>query len=310
VWHDVVTDAKRKVAETLDEYRGQYAYNLLDEPLRRFAARVAQWDDHEVRSNWYPGQVIEDPRYTERRADVLAARGRRAFLEYNPMAPPTPDGEGRIYRRIAHGPLLDLFVLDMRTYKDPNSANRYADPDRGLLGAEQRAWLKHALASSRATWKVLALELPLGLVVADGPAAFEGVAQGDPGAARGRELEFADVLGFAHRRDIGGIVMLTADVHHTSAHHYDPARAATRDFTPFWEFVSGPLNAGAFPANPLDATFGPERVFVAAPDGPASPADGHQYFGHVAVDGATRMMRVTLRDLDGRVLFGVDLDPA
>jgi alkaline phosphatase D len=51
-------------------------------------------------------------------------------------------------------------------------------------------------------------------------------------------------------------------------------------------------------------------VFVSAPSGPASPAEGHQYFGHVAVDGTSRVMTVTLRDLDGRVLFGVDLDPA
>ena len=37
---------------------------------------------------------------------------------------------------------MDLFVLDMRTYKDPNDSNRYADPNRGLLGRQQRAWLE------------------------------------------------------------------------------------------------------------------------------------------------------------------------
>ena len=35
-------EEKSKVAETLKEYRGQYAYNLLDESYRRFAAEVAQ----------------------------------------------------------------------------------------------------------------------------------------------------------------------------------------------------------------------------------------------------------------------------
>jgi alkaline phosphatase D len=81
-----------------------------------------------------------------------------------------------------------VFILDMRTYKDPNSN-----------------------------------DLPLGLVVGDGPGTYEGVGQGDNGAA---------------------------------GHHYDPARAAVGDFTPFWEFVSGPANAGAFGPNPLDGTFG------------------------------------------------------
>ena len=82
----------------------------------------------------------------------------------------------------------------MRTYKDPNGPNRYADPSLGLLGATQRDWLKRELALSRATWKVLAIDLPLGLVVPDGATAQEGVAQGDPGAPLGRELEIADVL--------------------------------------------------------------------------------------------------------------------
>jgi len=36
VWRNLVTEAKSKVAETLDEYRGNYAYNLLDENARRF----------------------------------------------------------------------------------------------------------------------------------------------------------------------------------------------------------------------------------------------------------------------------------
>ena len=311
-WRNVMTDAKAKVAETLDEYRGQFAYNLLDEHLRAFAARVPQVnqsDDHEVRNNWFPGQVLTDPRYAEKRVDVLAARARQAFFEWLPIAPRQGDGEGRIYRRISHGPLLDVFVLDMRTYKDPNDANTYADPQRGLLGATQRAWLKRELAASTATWKVIANDLPLGLVVPDGPSALEGVAQGAGGAPLGRELEFADVLRSAHRSAISGIVLLTADVHYTAAHHYDPARAAIGDFDPFWEFVSGPLNAGAFGPNALDPTFGPRAVFVAAPPAPnTSPADGFQYFGHVAIDGGSRAMTVSLRDLDGRVLYTVTLE--
>ncbi|MDP1806039.1 MAG: alkaline phosphatase D family protein, partial [Acidimicrobiales bacterium] len=50
VWRNVVTPEKLKVAETLAEFRGQFAYNLLDENLRALAARVPQinqWDDHE-----------------------------------------------------------------------------------------------------------------------------------------------------------------------------------------------------------------------------------------------------------------------
>jgi alkaline phosphatase D len=312
-WHNVVTPAKSKVCETLDDFRGAFAYNLLDDNLRAFAASVPQinqWDDHETHNNWYPGQILADDRYTERRADVLAARAHQAFFEWLPIAPRQRDEFGRIYRRISHGPLLDLFILDMRTYKDPNGPDVYADPSVGMLGPAQRAWLERELAASKATWKVIANDLPLGLVVPDTPGTFEGVSQGDNGPPLGRELEFAEVLRFAHQRQIGGIVFLTADVHYTSAHHYDPARAAIGDFTPFWEFVSGPLNAGAFGPNALDTTFGPQTVFSAAPTvANTSPADGFQFFGYVTIDGRTQVMTVSLRDLDGKELFSVDLTP-
>jgi alkaline phosphatase D len=313
VWRNVVTDAKSKVAQTLDDFRGAFAYNLLDDNLRAFAARVPQlnqWDDHETHNNWYPGQILADDRYTERRADVLATRAHQAFFEWLPIAPRQGDELGRIHRRVSHGPLLDVFILDMRTYKDPNGPDVYADPAVGLLGSAQREWLKRELAASRATWKVIANDLPLGLVVPDTPGTFEGVSQGDNRAPLGRELEFAEIVRFAHQRGIGGIVLLTADVHYTSAHHYDPARAAIGDFTPFWEFVSGPLNAGAFGPNALDTTFGPQTVFAAAPPAAnTSPADGFQFFGHVAIDGHSEVMTVTLYDLDGKSLFSTQLTP-
>jgi alkaline phosphatase D len=307
IWRNLVTPEKSKVAETLGEYRGQYAYNLLDDAYKAFAAEVPQvnqWDDHEVVNNWYPGEILDDARYTEKRVDVLAARAHRAYHEWVP----TPQRSGPVHRKLSYGPLLDVFVLDMRTFKDVNDGNTYADPDRGLLGAEQREWLIRGLRSSRATWKVIANDLPLGVVVPDGPAAQEGVAQGDPGAPLGRELEFARVLQAAHRAGVTGIVLLTADVHYTAAHHYDPARAAVQDFTPFWEFVSGPAHAGAFGPNALDATFGPEAVFVHAPPvANTSPADGYQHFGEVRIDGRTGALRVDLRDRAGVSLWTTTL---
>ena len=118
----------------------------------------------------------------------------------------------------------------------------------------------------------------------------------DAGGPLGREGEFATVLRQAHRHGVTGIVFLTADVHYTAAHHYDPSRAAVQDFTPFWEFVSGPAHAGAFGPNALDGTFGPEAVFVHAPPvAGASPAEGFQHFGEVHVDGRTGELRVDLR---------------
>ncbi|MEH6378091.1 alkaline phosphatase D family protein [Streptomyces sp. KLMMK] len=313
VWRNVTTEEKAKVAETLAEFRGAFRYNLLDANLRRFNAEVptvVQWDDHEVHNNWYPGQIMDDARYAEKSLDVLAARSRRAFSEYFPLSTQQEDGDGRIYRVLRHGPLLDVFVLDMRTYRNANSPGRRPDDAQGILGARQLEWLKRELSRSRAVWKVIASDMPLGLVVTDGPADFEAVAQGDPGAPLGRELQIAELLRHVKHRRITGTVWLTADVHYTSAQHYAPERAAFKDFAPFWEFVSGPLNAGGFPANGLDGTFGPQQVFLKAPaTANVPPGRGSQFFGEVCIDGEGGELTVRLRDEEGAVLFTKVLQP-
>ncbi|MDX2291267.1 MULTISPECIES: alkaline phosphatase D family protein [Streptomyces] len=316
IWHNLVTPEKAKVAETLDEYRGNFRYNLLDQNVRAFNAQVpavVQWDDHEVRNNWYPGQILDDARYTEKSVDVLASRASRAFAEYFPvstMQAAGPGAGGRVHRVVRYGPLLDVFVLDMRSYRNANSPGRQADDTTGILGAEQLAWLKHELSRSRAVWKVLAADMPIGLVVPDGATVFEAIAQGDPGAPLGRELQIAELLRFIKHRRITGTVWLTADVHYTSAQRYAPERAAFQDFAPFWEFVSGPLAAGGFPANKLDSTFGPERVFVRAPErANVSPMESPQYFGEVDIDGASAELTVRLRGDDDTVLFTKVLQP-
>ena len=141
LWKNIVTAAKSKVAETLAEYRGNFAYNLLDENKRRFAAEVpflVQWDDHETRNNWYPGQIIEDPRYIrERSAAVLAAYGNRALLEYNPIRW-HPQVSDRVYRACDLGPLAEVFLLDLRSHRAANSANLHSAQDAAsaLLGPQ------------------------------------------------------------------------------------------------------------------------------------------------------------------------------
>ncbi len=182
IWRNVVTEAKSAVAQTLDEYRGQYAYNLMDENYRRFnssVAQIVQWDDHETVNNWYAGEILDLEQYTEKRVDVLAERAFRAFHEWLPLDP-AEAVDGRIHRVVRYGPLLDVFVLDMRTYKDANGTNVGAAGQ--VLGSAQTQWLVDELTRSTATWKIIAADLPIGLVVPDGDTAFEGIANGDNGA--------------------------------------------------------------------------------------------------------------------------------
>jgi alkaline phosphatase D len=314
VWRNVVTEEKSKVAETLAEFRGNFRYNLLDEKLRRFQSQVpsiAQWDDHEVLNNWYPGEILDDDRYQEKDVSTLAARSLRAFSEYHPLSTlPAKDEDGRVYRVVHHGPLLDVFVLDMRTYRGANSPGEQQHDPRGILGPAQLKWLKRELSRSRAVWKVIAADMPIGLVVPDGETDIEGIAQGDPGKPLGRELQLAELLRHIKTSRITGTVWFTTDVHYTCAQHYEPERAAFKDFAPFWEFVSGPLNAGGFPALKLDGTFGPRQTFVKAPETPnVPPSEGGQYFGQVDIDGGSGEMTVRLREEGGAVLFTKVLQP-
>jgi len=332
IWKNLVIEEKAKVAETLAEFRANYKYNLLDKNVRAFNAEIpifSQWDDHEVTNNWWPGEPLtraehKRKKYTEPNTLILMARANRAFHEYMPTRQ-TQAEPGRVYRKISYGPLLDVFLLDMRSYRGPNGEDLQETygPDAYFLGPTQIAWLKRELLNSKATWKVLAADMSISLVViydGDRKWGIEAMAQGDDGPPRGRELETADLLSFMKRAGIRNTLWITTDVHYTAAHYFDPNRAAFQDFDPFWEFVSGPIHAGGGGPNILDKTFGPQVIFQKAPpkkpgDPPgfiapwSPPSDGYQFFGHVAIDGSTEVMTVTLKDVDNRALWSTALDP-
>jgi len=321
IWTNLVTPEVSKVAETLDEFRGRYKYNLLDENLRRFNAEVPQiwqWDDHEVVNNWSDSKDLsQDSRYTVKDVPLLTARAGKAFHEYAPLRPHDAEESERIYRKISYGKLLDVFVIDMRSYRGPNTGNLQTkeSAETAFLGETQLAWLQDELKHSNATWKVISADMPIGLNISDDfdhnpPQRWEAVANGNNGPAAGRELEIARLLKFIKHEHVNNIVWLTADVHYAAAHYYDPAKAQTKDFKPFWEFVAGPLNAGSFGPNSADGTFGPQVVFTKAP--PAgqvnlSPYAGLQFFGEVNIDKRSRAMTVDLKDIDGATVFSKTL---
>jgi len=324
IWRNIAIEDKSKPAETMAEFRGNFKYNLLDRHLRAFNLEIptfSQWDDHEVTNNWWPGEPLtraehQRKKYIEKNALLLSARANRAFHEYMPTRQTWAE-PGRVYRRIPYGPLLDVFLLDMRSYRGPNNEDMQEayGPDAYFLGPTQTAWLKRELLNSQATWKVIAADMSISLVVVydtDREWGIEAVAQGDNGAPRGRELEVADILSFIKHAGVRNTMWITTDVHYTAAHYFDPNRAAFQDFDPFWEFVSGPIHAGTFGPNILDRTFGPEVVFQKAPP-PGQrnlpPSDGLQFFGHVVIEGSTEVMTVTLKDVDDNALWSTALDP-
>jgi alkaline phosphatase D len=318
IWKNVVTAAKSKVAETLDEFRGNHLYNMLDDNVRRFNAEVPQlvlWDDHEVRNNWYPQQTLEsDPRYTVKSVATLSARARQAFLEHTPIRLAAGKvAVPEIYRRVPYSRQLEVFALDLRTYRGANSPNRQRSSGRAsaMAGRKQLAWLELALLASRATWKVIASDMPIGLLVPDGDKNFDAFANGD-GPSLGREHEIARLLRFIRRHRIRNVVWVTGDVHYAAAHRYDPERAQFKDFDAFHEFVAGPLHAGTGLPAPLDNTFGPRVLYNSVPatlTGSPGPASGLQFFGLVNIAASTHVMTVSLHNLAGDNIYSIDLEP-
>ncbi|MDO9167377.1 MAG: alkaline phosphatase D family protein, partial [Rhodoferax sp.] len=298
-----------------------YRYNLMDANVRRMAADVPQiwqWDDHEVSNNWSDSKDLSgDKRYTEKNVPLLVARATKSFLEYAPLRRTADVENERIYRHLPQGPLLDMFVVDMRSYRGPNSHNLQTaeTEESAFMGRPQIAWLLDGLKRSRSVWKVIAADMPISLHVADGKDAegrnrWEASANGDDGAPLGREIEIARLLREIKRAGIKNVVWLTADVHYTAAHYFDPANARFSDFSPFWEFVSGPLNAGGFGPNKTDATFGMQVMYQKAPNEVnAPPTNGMQFFGQVDIDAKTKAMTVTLKDLAGASLYAKTLAP-
>ena len=311
-WNNIVTPETSKVAETIDEFRANQRYNLLDKNVREFNLNVpmyAQWDDHETTNNWYPGEWLSDDRYSVKNASLLAARAKQAFNEYMPIRQ-AADNRKPIHRVVHYGPLLDLFFLDLRSFRGANSSNRSKTlgPESSYMGTTQLEWLKRELKSSQATWKVICSDMPIGMIVGDGQY-FENCANGD-GPPLGRELEIASLLKFMKQNGIRNTVWLTADVHYAASHYYDPNSAVFRGFDPFWEFVSGPLHAGTFGPSKMDNTFGPQVRFKSIPDDMKPnrpPSEGLQFFGKVKIDGESKTMIVQHFDRAGDSLWQIEL---
>ena len=92
VWKNIVTEEKSKPAETLNEFRGAYKYNLLDHNVLAFNREIpifAQWDDHEVTNNWWPGEPLDRAehlrkKYVDKNALALAVRASRSSAGFAP----------------------------------------------------------------------------------------------------------------------------------------------------------------------------------------------------------------------------------
>ena len=200
-----VGEAHRVEIETLEQYRLRYALFKSDPHLQAVHARaaaVAVWDDHEVQNN-YTG-ALSDTGIPEDDFAHRIAVAYRAFYENMPLdVAALPDGtDTDITDGFDVGSLARFSLLDSRQFRDakPADAAEQHREDRTILGTEQEDWVGERLASSTATWNLLAN----GVVLVPIDEASTDMWDGYP-AARRRLL--------AQMAEASNPVMLTGDIH-------------------------------------------------------------------------------------------------
>ncbi len=236
-------------------YHAKHRQNREDPHLQRLLASApvwAQWDDHEVGNDYDGGDP--EPHLTPQRV----AAGQQAFIDYMPLRPAGVAADPRrTYRSFRYGALAEFFILDCRQYRSADAGRagggldpygfflptfdlaavlRMRDPSRTMLGPEQLAWLTRGLRASTATWKFVVSSVPFTSLLAFPYDRWDGF-----------DAERYDLLRFVDRERIGGLVLLSADIHanvfNPDVTHYLRTTLG-QPFSPGFavpEFISGPI---------------------------------------------------------------------
>ncbi|MGW7209158.1 alkaline phosphatase D family protein [Streptomyces sp. NPDC054837] len=143
---------------SLADYRtrhGRYKTDPDLQALHAVAPVVAIWDDHEFANDAWSGGAENHTEGAEGAWAARQAAAKQAYFEWMPVRTATA---GTTYRRLRFGKLVDLSLLDLRSFRSQQVAvgnGSVDDPDRTLTGRAQLDWLKAGLKSSDATWRLV-----------------------------------------------------------------------------------------------------------------------------------------------------------
>jgi alkaline phosphatase D len=125
------------------------------------------------------------------------------------------DDLSRIYGEASLGSLVDIMFLDERQYRSVQACGdklltncaEENDPNRTLLGAAQKSWLKGALGQSTAKWKLLGNnDMLMSLDISPGSSV-------NPDQWDGYAAERAELGNFVASNGIKNVVAATGDIH-------------------------------------------------------------------------------------------------
>ncbi|GGG82443.1 alkaline phosphatase D family protein [Corynebacterium pelargi] len=143
---------------TLTDYRIRQGWYHLDPDLADLHAvkpMIAIWDDHEFADNVWRDGAAGDSFEPGDDIQALRAAATQAYLEWMPVRRKATEP---VYRSFSFGPLMDIIVPDLRTYRDKKASFGLEsnDPQRTMMGQDQFSWFREELNASDARWQVIA----------------------------------------------------------------------------------------------------------------------------------------------------------
>jgi alkaline phosphatase D len=162
----------------IDDYRQRYRQYRSDEQLQKahqLKPFICVWDDHEVANDAYK----DGAQNHQANEGDFTTRKMSAIQVWHEYLPARVTDNAKIYRNFEIAGLVNLVMLDTRivgrdkqlSYSDyltQSGLNTNAflaawqNPQRSILGQEQKNWLNGKLTSSNAKWQVLGNQVLMG----------------------------------------------------------------------------------------------------------------------------------------------------
>jgi alkaline phosphatase D len=126
----------------------------------------------------------------------------------------------------------DFFLLDNRWYRDPDEIIKEG---KTMLGEKQLEWLLESLATSKATFKIVAM----------GGQFLSDVTTAETYCAYGFEKEREQIISFIYKQNIKNVIFVTGDVHFSEMSVLKQEGKPTIYDCTFSAFTSGSNTSGA-----------------------------------------------------------------